>query len=105
MDHRAAPGDNAHHPSLAFVPYLLTGERYFADELAYWANFSLLGSFASDDNRKGAQGLLIGNEVRGIGWALRSLGDAAAYLPDGSPLKSYLAAKTLANLAYLDNYA
>jgi hypothetical protein len=105
MDHRAAPGDNAHQPSLAFVPYLVTGDRFFADELAYWANFSLLGSFASDDNRKGPQGLLIGNEVRGIGWALRSLGDAAAYLPDGDPLKNYFAARTLANLANLDSYA
>ena len=105
MDHRAAPGDNAHQPSLAFVPYLVTGDRFFADELAYWANFCLLGSFASDDNRKGPQGLLIGNEVRGIGWALRNLGDAAAYLPDGHPLKAYFAAKTLANLQYLDSYA
>jgi hypothetical protein len=68
MDHRAAPGDNAHQPSLAFVPYLVTGDRFFADELAYWANFCLLGSFASDDNRKGRRGCSIGNEVRGIGW-------------------------------------
>jgi hypothetical protein len=105
MDHRAQPGDIAHQPSLAFVPYLATGDRYFADELAYWANFCLLGSFASDDNRKGSQGLLIGNEVRGIGWGLRNLGDAAAYLPDDDPLKGYLAAKTFANLAYLDTYA
>jgi hypothetical protein len=105
MDHRAAPGDNAHQPSLAFVPYLVTGDRFFADELAYWANFSLLGSFASDDSRKGPQGLLIGNEVRGIGWGLRALGDAAAYLPDGHPLKNYLAEKTRANLSNLDGYA
>ena len=105
MDRRAAPGDIAHQPSLAYVPYLITGDRFFADELAFWANFCLLGSFASDDNRKGAQGLLIGNEVRGIGWALRTLGDAAAYLPDGDPLKPYFAAKTLANLAQLDSYA
>jgi len=105
MDRRAQPGDIAHQPSLAFVPYLATGDRFFADELAYWANCFLLGSFASDDNRKGAQGLLIGNEVRGIGWALRTLGDAAAYLPDDDPMKTYLAAKTFANLAYLETYA
>ena len=105
LDHRAQPGDIAHQPSLAFVPYLATGDRFFADELAYWASFCLLGSFASDDNRKGAQGLLIGNEVRGIGWALRNLGDAAAYLPDDDPLKNYLASKTFANLSYLDSYA
>jgi len=87
------------------VPYLVTGDRFFADEMAYWANFCLIGSFSSDDNRKGAQGLLIGNEVRGIGWGLRNLGDAAAYLPDASPMKAYLASKVVNNLAYFDQYA
>jgi hypothetical protein len=101
----AEPGDIAHQPSLAFVPYLVTGDRFFADELAYWANFCLIGSFASDDNRKGPQGLLIGNEVRGIGWGLRALGDAAAYLPDASPLKPYFASKVWNNLTFLDKYA
>ena len=105
LENRAEPGDIAHQPSLAFVPYLVTGDRFFADEMAYWANFCLIGSFASDDNRKGAQGLLIGNEVRGIGWGLRNLGDAAAYLPDTSPMKAYLASKVMSNLAYLDQYA
>jgi hypothetical protein len=105
LEHRAEQGDNAHQPSLAFVPYLVTGDRFFADEVAYWANFCLIGSFASDDNRKGPQGLLIGNEVRGIGWALRNLGDAAAYLPDASPMKAYLAAKVWTNLTYLDKLA
>jgi hypothetical protein len=105
LAHRAQQGDIAHQPSLAFVPYLLTGDRFFADEMAFWANFTLIGSFASDDNRKGAQGLLIGNEVRGIGWGLRNLGDAAAYLPDDNPMKHYLASKVWNNLAYLDDYA
>jgi hypothetical protein len=105
LEHRAEPGDIAHQPSLAFVPYLLTGDRFFADEMAYWANFCLIGSFASDDNRKGPQGLLIGNEVRGIGWGLRNLGDAAAYLPDSFPIKPYLASKVWANLTHLDQYA
>jgi hypothetical protein len=105
LEHRAEPGDLAHQPSLAFVPYLVTGDRFFADEVAFWANFCLIGSFASDDNRKGPQGLLIGNEVRGIGWGLRNLGDAAAYLPDSSPMKAYLASKVWANLTYLDQYA
>ena len=105
LEHRAQPGDIAHQPSLAYVPYLLTGDRFFADELAFWANFCLIGSFATDDNRKGPQGLLIGNEVRGIGWGLRNLGDAAAYLPDDSPMKHYLASKVWNNLANLDQYA
>lgn len=105
LQHRAEPADLAHQPSLAYVPYLVTGDRFFADELAFWANFCLIGSFASDDNRKGPQGLLIGNEVRGIGWGLRNLADAAAYLPDLSPVKSYLASKVVNNLTALDQHA
>jgi hypothetical protein len=73
--------------------------------MAYWANFCLIGSYASDDNRKGARGLLVGNEVRGIGWGLRNMGDAAAYLPDASPMKAYLASKVWNNLTDLDKYA
>jgi len=101
---RAQAADIAHQPSLAFVPYLMTGDRFFADEMAFWANFCLIGSFASDYNRKGAQGLLVGNEVRGIGWALRNLGDAAAYLPDSSSDKTYFAGKVWNNLTDLDRY-
>ncbi|HMF97781.1 MAG TPA: hypothetical protein VKE96_25955 [Vicinamibacterales bacterium] len=102
---QAEPGDIAHQPSLAFVPYLVTGDRFFADEMAFWANYCLIGSYANDYNRKGKQGLLIGNEVRGIGWGLRNIGDAAAYLPDADPMKRYFAEKTLNNLKNLDAYA
>jgi hypothetical protein len=101
---RAEPGDLAHQPSLAFVPYLMTGDRFFADETAYWANFCLIGTFSADHARKGAQGLLAYNEVRGVGWALRNLGDAAAYLPDADPMKEYLASKTWNNLVDLQRY-
>src|SRR5262249_50785724 len=38
---QAEPGDIAHQPSLAFVPYLVTGDRFFADEMAFWANYCL----------------------------------------------------------------
>jgi hypothetical protein len=105
LENRAEQGDLAHQPSLAYVPYLLTGDRFFADETAFWANFCLIGSFASDGNRYGPQGLLVGNEVRGIGWGLRNLGDAAAYLPDGSSLKIYLTKMVWNNLVWLDKYA
>jgi len=105
LEHRAEPGDLAHQPSLAYLPYLLTGDRFFADETAFWANFCLIGSFASEGNRYGPQGLLVGNEVRGIGWGLRTLGDAAAYLPDAWPVKAYLAKMVWNNLTWLDKYA
>ena len=96
--------DNAHQPSLAYVPYLLTGDRYYAEEMAFWANYGMVRTFPGDGLRS-SQGLLINNETRGIGWPLRNLVDAATYYPDASPVKAYLSQKVLNNLQYLDTYA
>jgi len=92
--------DNAHQPSLAYVPYLVTGDRYYAEEMAFWANYAMLRTYKRD-----ARGLLTNNEVRGIGWALRNLADAAAYYPEASPVRAYLRQKVLNNLQALDDYA
>ena len=96
--------DNAHQPSIAFVPYLLTGDRYYAEEMAFWANYGMLRTYPGDGVRGGA-GILAYNEVRGIGWALRNLVEAAALYPEASPVKAYLAAKATSNLTWLDAYA
>ncbi|MBI3464663.1 MAG: hypothetical protein HY000_16650 [Planctomycetes bacterium] len=99
--------DIAHQPSLAYVPYLVTGDRYYADELRFWANYDLIRTFQDRfyNSRRGAEGWLGGNEVRGIAWGLRNLTDAAAYLPDDDPLKSYFADKVRNNLIGLDAVA
>jgi hypothetical protein len=99
--------DNAHVPSLAYVPYLITGDRYHADEMAFWANGGLLRTFQDTfyNARKGADGLLGANETRGIAWGLRNLADAAAYLPDNDPVRAYLAARVRTNLRWADRYA
>ncbi len=103
----AEPGDNAHQPSLAYVPYLVTGDRYFLDEMKYWANFCLLWTFQDSysKQRGGSAGLLAYNEVRGIGWALRNLSDAAAYVPDNDTMRDYFRDKVVNNLKWLDQYA
>jgi hypothetical protein len=117
-------GDIAHQPSLAYLPYLITGDRYFLDEVAYWANYTLIGTFQdSAQNLRGGgyvfdggvktprfpegggRGLIVFNEVRGIGWGLRNIADAAFILPDGDPLKAYFAQKVRNNLLWLDDYA
>lgn len=98
--------DNAHVPSLAYIPYLLTGDRYYAEEMAFWANFGLLFTFQDSfsNARGGAEGLLGYNEVRGFAWVLRNMVDACAYLPDGDAAKAYFADKIANNLAWLDDY-
>ena len=99
--------DNAHQPSLAYVPYLVTGDRYYADEMAAWANYTLLSTFQDSFYRcrGGSQGLLWCNETRGIGWGFRNIVHAASYLPDDDPLKPYLADKVRNNLAAFDTFA
>jgi hypothetical protein len=57
------------------------------------------------DGLRSSQGLLQYNEPRGYAWALRNLADAAAYYPDSSPVKAYLAQKVVNNLKWLDDYA
>jgi hypothetical protein len=103
----AEPGDNAHQPSLAYVPYLVTGDRFFLDEMKYWANFTLLWTFQDSysKQRGGSEGLLAANEVRGIGWGLRNLADAAAYVPDNDEMKAYFTQKVVNNLKWLDKNA
>src|SRR3954470_635260 len=96
--------DDAHQPSIAYVPYLITGDRYYAEEMAFWANYGMLRTYPADGVRS-SQGILAYNEVRGYAWALRNLGDAAAYYPDASPVRSYLSQKVTANLQWLDRYA
>jgi hypothetical protein len=83
--------DIAHQPSLAYVPYLIAGDRYYADEMRFWANYDLIATWQDEtyNARGGSQGLLKENEVRGIAWAVRNLADAAAFLPDNDPLKPY----------------
>ena len=95
--------DNAHQPSLAYVPYLLTGDRYYAEEMAFWANYGMLRTYPQDGVR-GSQGILAYNEVRGYGWSLRNIVDAAAFYP-GAEVRGYLTQKVTANLMWLDNFA
>ena len=114
--------DIAHQPSLAYLPYLVTGDRYYADEMAFWANYTLLATFhdtfynprggghrngpgSKTPVLPGSHGLLAPNETRGIAWGLRNLTDAAAYLPDGDPMRAYFAAKVRNNLAWADELA
>jgi len=93
--------DAAHQPSLAFVPYLLTGEAYYLEEMVFWANWCMLKQNAV--YRKGAKGLLLPDQVRGEAWALRQLVDAAKTAPDTDPARTYFDAKVKTNLAaYLD---
>ncbi len=100
--------DTAHQPSIAFYPYLLTGDHYYLEELIFWANGNLISSSLA--HREYEKGLFWTQQVRGQAWTLRTLAQAAYILPDDHPFKDYFLEKLGNNAnfykrAYLDgNY-
>ncbi len=79
--------DSAHQPSLAYLPYLVTGDYYYLEELQFWANYNMLES--NPYYRGFEQGLLHWGQTRGQAWSLRALAEAAYITPDVHPLKAY----------------
>ncbi len=90
--------DTAHQPSFAFLPYLLTGDHFYLDELLFWANGNMIS--ASLGKRQYGDGLLKGEEVRGQAWGLRTLAQAAYITPDNHPMKDYFGDRLQRNLDY-----
>lgn len=88
--------DHSHKPALTAVPYLVTGDRYYADELAMQAAWAIFGRWP--DLRKGGVKAIDVEQVRASAWSLRDLSDAAFLLPDAHPSKAYLSRALEENL-------
>jgi hypothetical protein len=92
--------DTAHEPSLAYYPYLITGDYYLLEEMMFWGSFELFQS--NPYYRNFSDGLVSPNQVRGQAWSLRDLAYNAYILPDAHPYKAYFTDKLLKNLAWYD---
>lgn len=90
--------DTSHEPSLVFLPYLVTGDYYYLEELQFWAASNPLGT-APGYNGYG-KGLVRWQQVRGQAWSMRTLGHAAYITPDASPMKSYFTTQLDNNLDF-----
>ena len=99
-------GASTHQPSIGYLPYLVTGDYYYLEEMEFWAVYSLgwTPSYARGGDYgfggNGSTGIFYTQPLRGRSWAYRSVGQAAAITPDAHPLKSYFTNKLLNNLAY-----
>jgi Ca2+-binding RTX toxin-like protein len=80
--------DMPHKPALNYVPYLLTGDRYFLDGLKAEASYA--SSFIRPDLRRNGEGVIDSSEVRARAWTLRDLSDAAYIVPDADVQKDSL---------------
>ena len=82
----ALTADTSHQPSLAYLPYLVTGDYYHLEELQFWANYN---TFSSNPIwRQTYKGLVADDQVRGQGWSMRTLAQAAYITPDNDPQKT-----------------
>lgn len=93
--------DVAHQGSFAYVPYLVTGDAFFLDEMMYWTAWN--AASANPAYRGGGLGLAKDNQVRGQAWAMRALGETYRSLPDNHPRKSYFDNRLKVNLDWYAN--
>lgn len=91
--------DSSHQPSLAYLPYLITGDYYYLEELQFWANWNMLQTDHGSRTYAGRQGLMRWNQIRGQAWSMRTLGQVAYVTPDTHPMKSYWMDRVRDNLA------
>ena len=95
--------DVSHQASFAYLPYLLTGDLYYLEEMLFWANWNMLS--INPGYRGSAKGLIWPEQIRGQAWALRALGEVDRILPDKHLMKSQMQRHLKDNLAwYVDRY-
>ncbi len=93
--------DTAHAPDLVYVPYLVTGLRYYLDQINAVATFAIF----SDWNYYRQDGLgIVANgqdQVRGQAWSLRAIDRAAHINPVGTWGATYFRRISQNNWTYL----
>jgi hypothetical protein len=77
--------DSAHQPAFAYLPYLVTGDYYYLEELQFYAMYNMFQH--NPGYRENIKGLVKPDQIRGQAWSMRTLAEAAYITPDGDPLK------------------
>lgn len=92
-DKRYRITDEAHHPNLVGVPWMLTDDPYYAEELQFTANYCCIETAWWVNLFKNAGSSFIGllpglvniGQVRGSAWGKRDQAEAAVFSPDSPP--------------------
>ena len=95
--------DIAHQGSYAYIPYLVTGDAFYLDELMFWAAWNIA---ANDPEYRGtSKDLLNSEQVRGQSWGLRSIAEASFAAPDSHALNAYFDSALANNMSWFEaNY-
>jgi hypothetical protein len=102
--------DTAHQGSFAFIPYLLSGDPFWLDEIHFWSAFNLSVQDPGDcfycrGEQKEADTIRVFgvmhpcSNCRAFGWQVRTVAHAALMAPDGTPEKAYFTDKLLNTIA------
>lgn len=84
--------DGAHQPDPYSIPYLVSGDYYYLEELQFWASYdSLKYDPTATRGPDGSYGGIF-DEVRGDAWVFRNRVRTAVLSPDGSPEQSLFSA-------------
>lgn len=94
--------DVSHQPGFAYLPYVLTGDHYFLEELQFWGMHNVFQS--NPGYRDNIKGLVKNEQVRGQAWTLRTLAQAAYITPDNDRLKQHFTQILENNLAWFNEY-
>jgi hypothetical protein len=94
--------DTSHQPALDFIPYLITGDRFYLEELQFWSQWNVMVT-APGYHGYGA-GLISWGQVRSQAWSLRTLAQAAYITPDSDPLKATLEHQLKANIGWYETH-
>ncbi len=90
--------DTAHQASFTYIPYLITGDAFYLDELLFWSAWNIAG--VDPNYREGSKGLIHANELRAQAWVMRSIAESAWATPDSHPMKTYFSTRLANNTAY-----
>lgn len=85
---RVYKDDTAHQPSIAFLPYIISGDYYLLEEVQFWASRN---NVTAPERYRGYELGLVesANQTRGSAWSLRNLAQAAFASPDNHQLKPH----------------
>lgn len=95
--------DLSHQPAPFYIPYLLTGDYFYLEELFFWASWSAAYSNGAAINSgcgrgpTGKEGGIPGSNcisIRGQAWALRNRAEAAWIAPSDTAERKYFARLT-----------
>lgn len=92
--------DGAHQPCFAYIPYLMTGDYYYLEEMYYWANWNIIKASVDAPSRPLHSLGILADQIRGVAWTFRSFVEAAALAPDNDFEKAYFDSLTRNNIDY-----